>query len=339
MRIGFKIVVLASFILCYFAFSNKATAQVSIDIKMDTNMLMIGDQTNVIFEASFPDSVMVSLPVFSDTIIDKLEILDITDIDTVIENQFIKISQKYLVTIFDSGWYEIPSLDFTIGYLDTNKFDTLQSNPLYFGVMTMPLDTANAESITDIKAPIGAPITFKEVLPFVGIGFGVLLLALLIYILYLKFAKKEKIFVKKEKPKEPAHLIAFRNLDTLKDEKLWQKGHTKQYYSRLTEVIRTYIEDRFGILAMESTTDEIIDAFRLSKDIDKELKDGLFDTLVRADFVKFAKAEALADENEQSLKFAYKFVSSTKVVEELRENDEKNKSENTDSSIEEPSVK
>jgi len=299
-------------------------AQVSVSAKMDTNMLLIGDQTNITFEASFPDSVMVSLPVFSDTIIDKLEILNISDIDTVKEDNLIKISQKYLVTSFDSGWYVIKPVKFTVGYPKANYVDTILSNPMYFGVITMPLDTANPNAITDIKAPIDAPITIREILPFAGIGLGVLLLAFLLFVLYKKYVKKEEIFVKKEKPKEPAHIVAIRDLDKLKEEKLWQKGLVKKYYSALTDIVRTYMEDRFEFPAMESTTEEIVNALKRNKELDKELKNELFEMLRNADFVKFAKATPVAEENEKSMKFAYDFILKTKPVEVLREEEENN---------------
>jgi len=318
-----KTALLVAMLLLFCSFTQ--AQQVLVNVKIDTNIMLIGDQTNVTFEATFPESAMLSLPVFSDTIIDKLEILNISDIDTVKENGNIKIKQTYLVTNFDSGWYVIPPLNFTIGFPNMNRVDTIQSIPVYFGVMTMPIDTANANAITDIKALKNAPITFQEVLPFAGLGFGVLILAFLIYLLYLKLTHKEPLFIKHEKPKVPAHIIAFSELDKLKEDKLWQKGQVKEYYSRLTDIVRIYIEERYGILAMESTTDEIIDGFRISGTLDKELKDGLFDTLVRADFVKFAKANPLADENDESLKFAYKFITKTKPVEVLREEDEAKK--------------
>jgi hypothetical protein len=299
-----------------------AFAQISVSAKMDTNMLLIGDQTNITFEATFPDTIMASLPVYSDTVINKLEILNISDIDTVIENNMLKISQKYLVTSFDSGWYVIPPAKFTFGYPKANFIDTVWAKPLYFGVLTMPLDTANPNAITDIKAPIDAPLTFKEVLPFVGGGLGILLLAFLLFVLYKKYVKKEEVFVKKEKPKEPAHIVAIRELDKLKDEKLWQKGLIKKYYSALTDIVRTYMEDRFEFPAMESTTEEIIQTLRKNKEIDKELKNELFEMLRDADFVKFAKATPLAEENEKNLKLAYDFILKTKPVEVLRDEDE-----------------
>ncbi len=289
-------------------------AQVAIGVKMDTNILLIGDHTKVTLEAVIPDNYSVVFPIYNDTIIDKLEILDIMPLDTVIENNLLRIRQQYLVTSFDSGWYTIPPMEFSVSSDSVNLVDTLLSKPLYFGVMTMPLDTANADSITDIKAPIESPITFREILPFAGIGLGILLVLFLAYYLYMKFARKEPIFVKKEKPKEPAHLIAFRNLDALKESKLWQQGKNKEFYSQLTDIVRTYIEDRFGIFAMEMTTDEIIEVVISEGIINKELKNELFDTLVLADFVKFAKATTLDNENEQSIKFAYEFVIKTKPV-------------------------
>jgi len=322
MKIELKAFRLLITLICFISLSQTSFSQVTVSVKMDTSMLLIGDQTYLVLEASFPDDMLVNMPIFADTIIDKLEILSVSNIDTIRENQLTRISQKYHVTSFDSGWYVIPPQNFIISLPKINRIDTVQSKPIYFGVMTMPVDTANANAITDIKAPIDAPITFKEILPFIGIGFGVLLVAFALYWLYLKWAKKEPLFVKKEVPKEPAHLTAYRGLDDIKNEKLWQKGQTKEYHSRLTEVVRVYIEDRYGILAMESTSDEIMEAFRISGNLDKELKDGLFDMLMLADFVKFAKAEPLANENEQSLTFAYQFVDKTKPVEILREEDE-----------------
>lgn len=305
----------------------KSFAQVSVEVKMDTSMLLIGDQTKVHLKATYPNGTFVNMPVFSDTIIDKLEILDISNIDTTFQDDLYTIHQEYLVTNFDSGWYAIPPLDFIVGIPQQNRLDTLQSVPVYFGVMNMQLDTVNRDGIIDIKAPMEAPITFREVAPFVGLGLGILILALLAYILYMKYAKKEPVFIKKEKPKEPAHVIAYRGLDALKEEKLWQKGLVKEYYSALTEVIRIYIEDRWNVLAMESTTDEIINDLKSVEEVGKSLNSELKDVLVRADFVKFAKAMPLADENEKSLDFAYDFIAKTKVVEVLRDEDEKN--ENT----------
>jgi hypothetical protein len=72
-----------------------------------------------------------------------------------------------------------------------------------------------------------------------------------------------------------------------------------------------------------------MESFRKEASLEKNLKDDLFDLLVRADFVKFAKATTLANENEQSLRFAYNFVDKTKITEVLRDGDEKENDETT----------
>lgn len=309
-------------VLVLWASAHSLKAQIAVTVKMDTVRLLIGDQTKLRMEAVFPESASVGFPVFADTIIKNLEIVNISNPDTVKENANLKVTQEYTVTSFDAGTYEIPSMNFTVGFPQSGRIDTLHSVPVYFIVITMPIDTTNADAITDIKKPIEAPLTMAEVWPYVGYGLAALVVVFLTYILFMKFARKKPIFVKREIPKEPAHVIALRSLDALNDEKVWQRGELKEYYSRLTEVVRRYIEDRFQIPAMESTSDDIIDAFRVGGLLSNELKNDLFDTLVRADFVKFAKATTLADENEESMKFAYNFVLKTKPVEILREEDE-----------------
>jgi len=309
-------------------------SQVTVNVSMDTSVMLIGDQTRVVLHATYPDSLQVKFPVYADTIIKKLEILDIPKADTVYQDHMVHVTQSYLVTSFDSGWYEIPPMKFAILFPKSQLHDTLESLPVYFGVQTIRIDTTQANAIADIKKPLDAPLTFKEVLPFVEGGLGLIILLFLAYYLFKRFAKKEPLFIKKEKPREPAHVIALRDLDGLKEEKLWQKGLVKEYYSRLTDIIRTYMDDRFDIHAMELTTEEIRELLRKNIEIDKPLKENLVENLVVADFVKFAKASTLADENEKILKFAYDFVLKTKPVIELRDDDKsegKSKSEDVES--------
>jgi hypothetical protein len=304
-------------------------AQASMEVKMDTNMLLIGDQTYLTLQVQHPANYTVEFPLFSDTVINTLEVLDVLPVDTLQAENLFTITHKYLVTSFDSGWYKIPELDFVFKQNQSAYPDTFQSQPVYFGVMTMPLDTVNTNVITDIKAPIEAPLTFKEILPLIGFGLGGLVALVLLYFLYLVLITKKPVplLTKKEKPKEPAHIIALRDLDLLKDKKLWQQGGVKEFYIELIDIVRTYIEDRFEVPAMEMTTDEIIEAFGKNKAIDKDLKNNLFDLLMRADFIKFAKASALPDENEASMQFSYHFVVQTKPVVELREGAESEKEE------------
>ena len=107
-----------------------------------------------------------------------------------------------------------------------------------------------------------------------------------------------------------------RELDRIKDEKLWQQGKTKQYYSEVTETLRTYIENRFGIPAMEQTSDETLESFRFRRDLLREKTlENLRQILKMADLVKFAKYKPLPDDDNLTLVNSYFFVNETKKEE------------------------
>jgi hypothetical protein len=126
---------------------------------------------------------------------------------------------------------------------------------------------------------------------------------------YLKRKRDPEGFSKK--PLEPAHVIAFRELDKLKGEKIWTKGEVKQYYTRLTEITRHYIERQYEIPAMESTTEEILHAFKKANPEDMLLDEILRELLELADLVKFAREDPLPVDNQTNLNNAYIFVQKT----------------------------
>ena len=112
------------------------------------------------------------------------------------------------------------------------------------------------------------------------------------------------------KPKIPAHITALRDLETIRNMKLWQEGKTKEYYTAITDTIRVYIEGRYEVMAMELTSDEIMQVMR-SQVIDNVSKDRLRQILSLADYVKFAKAQPIDVENELTLNNAFEFVKGT----------------------------
>jgi hypothetical protein len=152
-----------------------------------------------------------------------------------------------------------------------------------------------------------------EALPYILGVLGLALLAWLIYYIVKKRRSQEPLIAPR-KPREPAHVYAQRELDRLKEEKLWQHDKVKAYYSRLSEILRTYLWMRYSIKTLERTTDEILDSLQQSDFSDDHLYSRLEDTLRLSDLVKFAKMVPSPSENEQSLDFAYEFVDKTKYV-------------------------
>jgi hypothetical protein len=269
---------------------------------------MIGEQINYTLRVDAVNDVEFNLPVFHDTVSSTLEVVSRLGTDTISSEGRIVVEQHYLITGFESGSQIIPAQE--VIYRRGEKLDTARSMPLIVNFYDPVVDTT--QQIKPIKPPINTPLSFGEILPWLAAGIGgLLLIGAAIWFLrrYLKHKKDPESFTKK--PLEPAHVIAFRELDKLKEEKIWAKGEVKQYYTRLTEITRQYIERQYGIPAMESTTNEILQAFQRANPEDKLLDEILEELLELADLVKFAKEDPLPVDNQTNLNNAYIFVQKT----------------------------
>ena len=210
-----------------------------------------------------------------------------------------------VITSFDEGEYALPPLTLqrvnADGVVDTLVFDsqTLQ-------VKTMPIDTATFV-VHDIKGQIRYPVTFKEVLPWIGLGLGIAGLIALIVWLIVRYGRKRDVEAER---KEPAHIVALRKLDKYRGNKMWAPEKQKSFYSGVTDTLREYIDARYEIGAMEMTTAEIMKEMK-NTDVPADLQTGLKELFERADFVKFAKFTASDEENAAALPFAVRFVTST----------------------------
>ncbi|MDO9339365.1 MAG: hypothetical protein Q7T72_02410, partial [Bacteroidales bacterium] len=129
---------------------------------------------------------------------------------------------------------------------------------------------------------------------------------------FIRKLKKPKTGVETVIDPDPAHIIAFRELEKLREEQLWQKGEIKYYYTKLTEILRQYLENRFRVFSLELTTVETLAA--LVKSGFK--KDGSYNqlktVLTGADLVKFAKYNPEPPENESHFQNSWDFVLATK---------------------------
>lgn len=326
-----KIKILFLFVLALGTFTTYAQ-RIKATASIDSTNILLGDQVRLFLEIDHPKNIQVEFPRVPDTIAGNIEVISRFETDTFeMDNEaFQKQIRSYLITSFDSGSYRIPPFWFKVELDD--RLDSIPTNGVTLNVHTIPIDTTRGP--TDIKLPYDAPVTLKEVIPYI---LGIILIgAILFFILYAIKRKKnnQPIFVMPKKPKEPAHIVALRELDRIKKEKIWQQGKTKQYYSDVTEALRKYIEDRFDIPAMEQTSDETIESFRNRRDL---LKDKTFENLRQllklADLVKFAKYKPLPDDDNMTLVNAYFFVNDTKKEEKKAETPE-NIQDNEDEDVE-----
>ena len=294
--------------------------KLSIETVIDTNRILLGDQIELNYVINKKDGIAIDLPKFSDTLTDGIEILGEPAIDSErIDRENWKIRMELLITSFDTGIYYIPPQP--VVFRDESYSDTLYSRPTYLEVLGVKIDTTN--TVRDIKGPEAVPVTFLEIVTYV---LPVLLVAILVYLVVLYFIrrKKKKPLFKPARPEEPADITALRELDKIKAQKLWQQNKVKEYYTRITYIVRWYIEKRFEIPALEQISTEILEDLKRQKldDIDFTNLDQLLNL---ADMVKFAKGIPDPDENITHLDNAYSFIKKTRSRTNDIHNDGSNK--------------
>ncbi|MBP8958977.1 MAG: hypothetical protein KBG40_00935 [Bacteroidales bacterium] len=303
---------------------------VRVKASFDSTKIYIGDHVRYIITFDKPKDLPLTLPIFKDTLIKQIEILKGPNIDSsFLSDNYIRIKHEYLVTSFDSGFYQVPPV-----YAELKSDSGIRrfySDYVWLQVMRVemtPPDTTSA--IFDIVDPARVPVTAGEVIPWILLA---LFIGVLIWlaIKIIKRRKKEGPSMQVIRPSEPAHVIAFRELEKLKSEKLWEKGEIKKYYARLTEIIRQYIMNRYSVPALEMTTSETLQALLLAGVSKDENYMKLRKILTEGDLVKFAKYKPEPSENELIFKYAWDYIKSTMVTEQPSETEK----ETTDSSKEE----
>ena len=287
------------FLFAIFFFSS--TLLFAQDLKLDTNSILIGQQTKLSISCSFQKGENLLWPTFDDSITTGIEIIERTKVDSTKTENTITISQQFSITSFDSGSYYIAPIVFN---------ENLKTIGIILNVQTIALEE-NAK-IKDIKPPIDAPYGWSDIWPFL---LGILLI-ILIYLLLKKYVFAEKKQAIKAKPKViiPSDIIAIKALNELEKKQLWQSGKLKQYHSEISEIIRTYLEDRFRVLALELPTFDILISLT-KKGLAKEDLQTLTTILQRADLAKYAKSKPTDLENEQSMELSLVFVNNTKKKE------------------------
>ncbi|WP_293667146.1 hypothetical protein [uncultured Parabacteroides sp.] len=294
-----------------FLSGGKAYAQQTlVDVKVDSAAILIGEQTVLHLTVTTDKDKAVQLVIPRDTLMAGVEVLGIPKADTtLIDNDRMLVRQDLLVTSFDSSLYLLPPFKVIDG------IDTVYSNQVALKVSTVPVNADKPEEFYDIKEVWKPPFVLADYYPWIfGILLALFLICVIGYVIQRIRNRKPIIPFKKPEPKLPPHEQAIKELDEIKQQKLWQQGRNKEYYTLITDTLRRYIVDRFGINAMEMTSGEILDIIRKQQEANS-VYESLKQIMQLSDFVKFAKMNPLPDENDLSLMNAYLFINQTKVEE------------------------
>jgi hypothetical protein len=295
---------------------------VIVQAEVDSMMMWVGQQTGLRLSVTCDAGKKVVFPAYRDTIVRGLEIIPpvITDTQYVNNGQRMTLTRNYVVTCFDSALIYIPSMPVEV---DGTEY---QSNRLALAFMTYDIPEGEETKIFGPKENMKTPVRLYEAkgllvywfLAIMAIGLGVYL--------FIRF-KDDKPIIRRIKiePKVPAHVKALSEIEDLRQSGGPHSEDAKGYYTQLTDILREYINERFGFNATEMTSYEILE--RLEESRDKESLAELRDLLSTSDMVKFAKFKPMLNENDRNLVSAMEFVNDTKI--EVLEEDLKPKEEET----------
>lgn len=304
-------------VLCCAAVAESA-AQLSASAALDRNNLLIGDQVILRLQARATDGENIQDADISPLEeLEEIEVLNVSDWDTLQSNQGLLLQKNITITSFDSGYYYIPQL--AIQYEINGQNKESFTPQLALAVNTLPPDSLE---LAPIKEIIEEPFRLEDLVPLVGSILIFCLLALIAIYFWRRGGETPIAEVEIPEVKRPAHEVALERLAILKTKQLWQKGNVKEYHSELTYIVREYLENRYQVQALESTTDEILrDLIALG--FDETWKAKLREMLQAADLVKFAKAEPPTAFHERMWNNAEAFVQATKKVELPQEQEDK----------------
>lgn len=284
--------------------------------RVEPDSIFIGDRFDYVIEIDKDLVQTTHFPTFSakDGMVELVEELPVDTLKR--DGRRLRIAKRYHLAAFQEGLINMGAAG--VVYADKNIVDTLYAaDSVYLKVATFQIDSTS-QSIFDLKPQQNLPFKVAEIKSYLlwGLLALVVLVALLVALdRYLKARGRRLGNLFKPAPPQPPHVIAIAALEALHHQKLWQNNKHKLYYSLLTEILRTYIDGRWGVSAMEMTSDEIIAAMRSVELPDKARMD-LTAILRDADLVKFAKFAPEAEQNENDYQKAYYFVEETKPIEE-----------------------
>lgn len=286
-------------------------SQVTVDAKIDSLELLVGEQTGVTVDVSCDAGARLEWPALKSgsMVVPGVEVVDVLPVDTQKLNDGKRwlLSQKYIITSFDSALYYLPPF---VVRVDSVPYE---SKSLALNVLTVPVDTLHTDRFFGPKDIMDLPFSWKE--DWADI-FNLSLLLLLLMIvgiyLYVRYRDNKPIIkIVKIAPKLPPHKQAMQEIEQIKAEKAWAREDSKEYYTRLTDTLRNYIRQRYGFNALEMTSTEIIE--RLMQNNDEVALDELRSLFATADLVKFAKYVTQINENDMNLVNAIDFINQTKV--------------------------
>jgi hypothetical protein len=270
--------------------------------------MLVGEQVALTVTVHAPDTASVVFPNHL-LLPSDIEVLQAVQEPAVPEREGMSIYRCYYVlTCFRDTLYPIPPIEVTV------SGQQLSTRQLALKVLTVDVDTTNFEKYYGPHDVQSLPMSWSQDNWDTSYWLSIVVLFLIIVCIYLIVRLKSNKpivarirIIKRILP----HQRAMKAIDQIKAEHIGAMDDAKEYYTRLTDTLRQYINERYGFNAMEMTSSEIIE--RLTKTDDPTSLEELRQLFTTADLVKFAKYSTLMNENDANLVSAVDFINKTKI--------------------------
>lgn len=313
------------FSLSGIAVSSAMAQASSASATLDRNSILIGDQIQLTLQFSnLSPNNQVQWPHLPDSL-KGWEVVDTGKIDTLTNAGVISLQQKLIITSFDSGQAQIPA--FVFKYAAQNGDEkSVSTQPITLVVKTIDVDTAKPfkpiKDIVEVEQPgfMHKMVNYikenKSSLIWYAIAALLLITALILFLVWRK-KRSQKVILINETPFQKS----LRLLHELESQHLYESGKIKEHYSALSDIVRTYLDEQFGMNAMEQTTGELLTAAKRKQEI-RKIRPELKRLLQTADLAKFAKANPLPQEHQACFDAAYMILNRTKPTEVTPQSDQ-----------------
>jgi len=230
--------------------------------------------------------------------------------DPVVKDGRVSRTWEFTLDFFFTGQFPLPPIVVTCRGEDGKERQLL--SPVFFvDIQDLPLDPENPEDIRPNRAMAEIHVSYGKHYIIGGTVVGVLVLLLVGVPMLVRWLGRPE-----ELPPVPAHVIAYEQMRKLVEDRLPEQGRVEEYYVRLSDICRHYIENRFGLRAPERTTEEFLLIMAGTSYLREPHKELVQDFLEHCDLVKFAQYGPAVEEMEEA------FASAKRLVDETRETDE-----------------
>lgn len=298
--------------------AGSATAEVIVHSTVDSVTVEMGDRTMMRVEVltDGEDGAVVGIPQKGQEV-QGVEFLEITSDRADLGNGRTQLSYEILMQAFEPQLVTLPRIGYAVG-TDTTFSDVLTLN-------VRPVDLDTLTTINKIEGTVSVKSKWYDAMPdwladyWLWILIAIILIAAGCGIFYL-YKKNGKTLIPRRKP-VPPYEKAIQELERLRQANLPQKGHVKEYYTRLIDILREYLMKRYGIYALEMTSTQILASIKEHPEA-SQARAELRQLFQVADFVKFAKVLPPPDDNVRSFNVVKEFIEETKPVEPENDDDE-----------------